>query len=104
MPPLISAMADCIAESMEEAFDSRVPDLVEEGAGAGVSSHAIVTGAAEADIMGTIDVIDVEGKGLVVCAKVVEERAARASVMVVERMVRYGNLCGVLSMVQYVCR
>jgi hypothetical protein len=88
MPPLISAMADCIAEFMEEAFDSRAPDLVGEGVGAGESSHAIVTGGAEADIMGTIDVIDAEAEDLVVCAKVVEERAARAMVMVVERMVK----------------
>jgi hypothetical protein len=54
--------------------------------GAGESSQAIVTGGAEADIMGTIDVIEAEAEGLVVCARVVEARAARAMVVVVVRM------------------
>jgi hypothetical protein len=76
-------IADCISAFIEEAFDSMAPELVAAGVGAGESSQAIVTGAREADIMGTMDVMEAEG---VVWARAVEKRAAKAMVVVEARI------------------
>ena len=77
---LAEAIADCISAFIDEAFESRAAEGAEVGAG--LSFHAIVTGARDADIMGTIDVIDAD----VVWATTVDVRAARAIVRIEVRM------------------
>jgi hypothetical protein len=79
----MEAIPDCIAAFIDEASDSRA--AVGEEVAAGLSSHAIVTGAREADIIGTMEVIEAVAE-VVDWARAVDVRAARAMVIVVERI------------------
>lgn len=72
-------IADFMAEFRDEAPDERAASPV----GAGLLSQAIVTGGAEGDIMGTIDVMVDE-----LCASAMGAKAATAPMIVEERIVR----------------
>jgi hypothetical protein len=80
MPPSIPIdidiedFADCMAEFMDEACDARAALSVELGS----LFQAIVTGGAEGDIMGTIDVIVAEE----LCASAAGAKATTALMMV----------------------
>lgn len=73
-------IADFIAEFSDEAPEERAASPV----GAGLLSQAIVTGGAEGDIIGTIDVMVEE-----LCASTIGAKAATAPMIMEERMARY---------------
>ena len=70
-------IADFMAEFSDEAPEERAASPV----GAGLLSQAIVTGGAEGDIIGTIDVMVEE-----LCASAVGAKAAAAPMIMEERM------------------
>ncbi|KAI4923959.1 hypothetical protein J4E85_008117 [Alternaria conjuncta] len=83
MPLDIEDIADFMAEFIDEAPEERAASPV----GAGLLSQAIVTGGAEGDIIGTIDVMVEE-----LCASAMGAKAATAPMIVEERMVREQEL------------
>jgi hypothetical protein len=79
IPMDMEDIADFMAEFMDEAPEERAASPV----GAGLLSHAIVTGGAEGDIIGTIDVMVEE-----LVASTMGARAATAPMKVEVRMAR----------------
>ena len=71
----IEDCADCMAEFMDEAFEARADESVELGS----LFQAIVTGGAEGDIIGTIDVMVADE----LCASAAGAKAT-ATLMMVE--------------------
>jgi hypothetical protein len=75
IPMDMEDIADCMAEFKDEAAP----------VGAGELSQAIVTGGADADIIGTMEVMVAEE----LCASAMGARAATAPIMVEERIARW---------------